>query len=172
MRKEPLVLDFIDSCCYAESGLSVTVKNLWADYKDWCLFSGLKSLSRSKFQAILDREFSLSFSPMRVMGIVPKPESDWEYWDPSSNRFLYLIKASGTPYVKIGISNNPQHRMACLQTGNPYDLELHACYVAGYQAEAYFKNYFAPLRKRGEWFSLGPEQFSYIEELLQDQVIG
>ena len=38
-------------------------------------------------------------------------------------QYLYIIHEKGTHYYKIGISDDPDKRLADLQTGNPRELE-------------------------------------------------
>ena len=41
-----------------------------------------------------------------------------------ASNYIYFIRAMGTPYVKVGISNNVERRLATLQTGNHEELRL------------------------------------------------
>lgn len=77
--------------------------------------------------------------------------------------YVYFIKASGSrAMVKIGKANEPEARLAELQTGCPDKLKLlasircksdkHAEYIEK-QAHRSFRKY----RSRGEWFHYAPE---------------
>ena len=70
-------------------------------------------------------------------------------------QFLYLIKCQ--QFVKIGVANHVESRLAQLSTGNPFPLEVLAVY--GFDdaeiAERAIHQRFANSRKRGEWFDLG-----------------
>ncbi|KAL8746171.1 MAG: hypothetical protein Q9190_001782 [Brigantiaea leucoxantha] len=47
-----------------------------------------------------------------------------ERTDPHGQGFVYLIRMSFTPFLKIGMSLDPEIRIRTLQTGNPYPLQL------------------------------------------------
>ena len=74
---------------------------------------------------------------------------------------IYFIGCNDQ-YVKIGVSNNPYHRMNDLQAGNPYDLSLLKIIDVSHKAEAYLHDKFSHLHHRGEWFSLNSELREYI----------
>lgn len=63
---------------------------------------------------------------------------------------LYFIRSG--QYVKIGISEAPQRRIASIQTSNPDELEVLAVVEGGAQLEAEMHRRFAALHYRGEWF--------------------
>lgn len=83
-------------------------------------------------------------------------------------QYLYLIRDSEGIY-KIGITNDPDFRLAQLQTGNPRLLELLSCY--GYEdassVERAIHQTFGQQRIRGEWFSLDNSHISKFEMLCQ-----
>jgi len=89
-------------------------------------------------------------------------------------QYIYLIKSkySYTEVYKIGIANNPQVRLAQLQTGNPYELEIVSCYGfndAGIVEKSLHQAY-KEKRLIGEWFELNyeqVEQFDVICSLLR-----
>ena len=68
---------------------------------------------------------------------------------------LYFIKMKGFNRVKIGIAQNPQHRMEVLQIGNPYELRL-ICVVpyGGKFLEKLIQKNFS--NYRGEWYEFSP----------------
>ena len=43
--------------------------------------------------------------------------------------FVYFVRVAGQSVFKVGISDNPEKRLAGLQTGCPYELQL--CYCLG-----------------------------------------
>ena len=69
-------------------------------------------------------------------------------------QYVYLIK-SETLY-KIGIANDPEGRLAQLQTGNPHVLELLSCYGFNNASvvEKSLHQAFSGANFRGEWFTL------------------
>lgn len=79
----------------------------------------------------------------------------WNLYTSLGGTRVYVIRAKGLTPVKVGIARNVRHRMAALQTGNPYELEiLHA--IPGDQAlETSLHREMADDRLVGEWFD-GP----------------
>lgn len=71
---------------------------------------------------------------------------------PSSTPHTYLIKAEGSPLVKIGFASNPKKRLASLQTGQPMTLSLLWSTPGNYEDALH--EAFADRRVRGEWFDL------------------
>jgi hypothetical protein len=66
--------------------------------------------------------------------------------------FLYLIRAEGTFYVKMGWSDEPGRRAAQLQTGCPHLLLIEAVLPAGRDEESVFAARIAASHVRGEWY--------------------
>lgn len=69
--------------------------------------------------------------------------------------WVYFIK--GGDYIKIGISNNPQFRLAELQVASPYKLQLlemtwYESNSKAYAVEHDLHNHFQYVRAEGEWF--------------------
>lgn len=86
----------------------------------------------------------------------PEPTGD-------PNLCLYVIGFEDEQFhgvVKIGVTNNLKKRLATLQTGNPWRLEVKACVYAtnAFHFETYLHEKFDPERMRpdGEWFDFGP----------------
>ncbi len=79
--------------------------------------------------------------------------------------YLYLIKSQ--EFYKIGIATDPQSRIAQLQTGNPYELEIFTCYAFDDASvvERAIHQVFKDDRVQGEWFGLRPEQIQKFEDL-------
>lgn len=78
-------------------------------------------------------------------------------------QYLYLIQCKANQFFthyKIGIANDVQTRLATLQTGNPFELELIECY--GFEnaeiVERAIHQAFKKQRIRGEWFELNSHQ--------------
>lgn len=75
-------------------------------------------------------------------------------------QYLYLIECKGN--FKIGIANDIKSRLASLQTGNPFDLTVMACF--GYEnaevVEKAIHQKFDASRLRGEWFSLDNDEIT------------
>ena len=72
-------------------------------------------------------------------------------------RYVYIIGSDQPPY-KVGISKNPQRRLAALQTGHPERLQIHH-QVATPAAqtrllEAVIHNNLKLHRCNGEWFDM------------------
>jgi len=84
-------------------------------------------------------------------------------------QYVYLIKSkyTYTEVYKIGIANDPQSRLAQLQTGNPYQLEIVSCYGfedAGVVEKSLHQAY-KEERLQGEWFELNHEQIEEFETI-------
>lgn len=73
-------------------------------------------------------------------------------------QYLYLIKCQ--QFVKIGVANDVQNRIAQLSTGNPFKLELLAVFAfeSANTVEAALHQRFLDKRKRGEWFVLSLQE--------------
>lgn len=84
-------------------------------------------------------------------------------------QYVYLIKSkySYTEVYKIGIANDPQSRLAQLQTGNPYKLEIISCY--GFEdasmVEKSLHQAYKSQRLQGEWFELNTVQVGQFETI-------
>lgn len=75
------------------------------------------------------------------------------------NMFVYFIKCCDKRgYIKIGTAKNVKDRIATLQTGNPYKLEILAIMKftdkrKAYNAEQKLHKIFRKYNVSGEWFS-------------------
>jgi hypothetical protein len=75
--------------------------------------------------------------------------------------YVYVVqevKASATAPIKIGVSNDIERRVACLQTCNPRKLELKASFgpmrkLDAYDLERHMHGELARYWLRGEWYS-------------------
>ena len=77
--------------------------------------------------------------------------------------YIYLVRCKGFDFYKIGISKiSAAHRLANLQTGCPFDLEvLHVGYAIGYKSiEVLLHNKYRQYSERGEWFKLNDKLVS------------
>jgi hypothetical protein len=74
-------------------------------------------------------------------------------------QYLYLIRCNEDAY-KIGIASDVRSRIASLQTGNPYKLELADCYSFpnAEVVERALHVKFDGVRMVGEWFRLRGDQ--------------
>lgn len=72
--------------------------------------------------------------------------------------YVYLIKMDSC--FKIGIAQDVESRLAQLQTGSPYDLEVVQCYEFhnAQTVEGALHQKFGDVRMRGEWFRLKENQ--------------
>jgi len=71
----------------------------------------------------------------------------------SKSGFIYIMKDTTHPYLKIGYSNNPSYRESTLQGEKP-TIELIAKYKGTMQQEQTCHRILAKYRKRGEWFEV------------------
>lgn len=68
--------------------------------------------------------------------------------------YVYFVRCN--EFVKIGIAKDPNARMAFMQTGNPYELELLRVFksTSPAQDEEMIHLELDKYRVRGEWFKL------------------
>jgi hypothetical protein len=77
---------------------------------------------------------------------------------------VYFVRAG--EHVKIGHTAGRVHkRLAQLQIGNPYRLELIGTMAGGPQQERAMHRRFAHLRAHGEWFQAAPDLLAAIAEV-------
>ncbi|MYX32250.1 MULTISPECIES: GIY-YIG nuclease family protein [unclassified Streptomyces] len=74
-----------------------------------------------------------------------------------SRRWVYLIGSPVVRPVKIGVSNDPEARLADLQVGSPVPLVLLWEAKGGQQLESALHQHFAAHRLHGEWFDFGED---------------
>jgi hypothetical protein len=70
---------------------------------------------------------------------------------------VYLIGPPNTCIAKIGVSDDPEARLADLQVGSHQPLVLLWKTSGGQGLESALHAYFAPYRIHGEWFDFGEE---------------
>jgi hypothetical protein len=82
--------------------------------------------------------------------------------------YLYLIRCKQEAF-KIGIASDVRSRVASLQTGNPYKLELAACYSfpSAEAVERVLHMKFDAVRMVGEWFRLSDNQLYEFTQICQ-----
>lgn len=80
--------------------------------------------------------------------------------------FIYVVEAENGLY-KIGKSVNPSGRLCSLQVDSPIDLQMYKTMSTDDMATAELSLHvmFESRRVRGEWFRLGEDDLSFIEEL-------
>lgn len=66
---------------------------------------------------------------------------------------LYFIQAEIGGPIKIGVSTDPQARLATLQSGSPFPLRILATAPGGYEYESELHARFTKDRLHGEWFN-------------------
>jgi hypothetical protein len=76
---------------------------------------------------------------------------------------IYLIKSEKTNTCKIGYASNPENRLAQLQTGNPFALELVAVIEGDIPEEKRIHQMFKSYRLKGEWFEYSVEIKEYFK---------
>lgn len=93
----------------------------------------------------------------------------------STKSYLYIIYNSSNNYIKIGVTNNIDRRLAELQTASA-DI-LHILYISpkcdnAYEFENKIHDHFSKYRKNGEWFNISPYiAIAYIESLFDNSEI-
>lgn len=80
--------------------------------------------------------------------------------------YVYFIRALGGPnLIKIGwTGRSAEYRLASLQSGSPYPLEIIAWVPGTVELEHAYHARFAHLRSFGEWFQESSTLFAAIEE--------
>ena len=76
---------------------------------------------------------------------------------------IYLIVNREEKFCKIGYSIEPKSRLAQLQTGNPYPLELLSVIEGEIQLEKEIHERFKECRLQGEWFVLTQDILDYFK---------
>ena len=69
------------------------------------------------------------------------------------------------PFVKIGISHNPERRLDELRIGCPHPIRIAAVVCGGSEVEKALHAQFADLRHQGDWFHLRGKLASLVLEL-------
>lgn len=72
---------------------------------------------------------------------------------------IYILRGKGTNLFKIGRTANPvETRVKQLQTGCPFEIEIHATFPTCWpsETERYYHRYLAQYRTVGEWFDVEP----------------
>lgn len=95
--------------------------------------------------AIFVDEVVDSWAP-KLISIVPVSDEGW----------VYILRAVGLEAVKIGFTSaaEPSARIASLQTGCPFDLELESFFCGTVADERALHEALDHRRARGEWFVL------------------
>lgn len=111
------------------------------------------------------------FSGPRILGIRPgvifgasdfrssRPSTQKAPSEPMTGSFLYVIRGDHN-MIKIGVTTNPQARLASLRTGSAFPIDY--CYLAatpgtGFDIEAGSHEMLKSHRCNGEWFDVAPE---------------
>jgi len=88
-------------------------------------------------------------------------------------RSVYLMRAGKRNY-KIGISQNPEKRLKCVQSGNPILVELiHS--IETYRAlniERLLHLVFSKQRLQGEWFKFSKYDIPYVVQVINSLVVN
>ena len=84
------------------------------------------------------------------------------------HKHLYLMKCNRTGHYKIGISIDPKHREATLQSEKP-TISMVGQWERMAVLEKRWHNYFASNRLRGEWFDLSKCQVQFMCSLMKKQ---
>lgn len=86
--------------------------------------------------------------------------------------YVYLIAAEGTQYFKIGYSINPQFRLAELQTGCPYFLQIVGQWPGSMEAEMRIHVRLESYRGIGEWFNVPSEILADVRVIIELECQG
>ena len=78
---------------------------------------------------------------------------------------IYVIRAIGSQYIKIGKAKNPLGRMKTLQTGTPYKLVLASCADWPDSSEKRLHRVLVDLYVIGEWYLLTDKTQSLIDHM-------
>lgn len=86
--------------------------------------------------------------------------------------YVYIIAAEGTQFFKIGYSENPQFRLAELQTGCPHFLKIIGQWPGSMEAESQIHIRLESCRGIGEWFSISPETMADVRVMIELECQG
>ena len=114
-----------------------------------------KGAVRGKFPLITEPFEPVSTPNVPVVRSASDPRPTLDNYVPSCLKDLYFIACDGQ--IKIGISQNPERRLATMRTGNTRPMELLAALPAMGWQEKVWHLAFCNLRRAGEWFSDTPE---------------
>jgi DNA-binding transcriptional ArsR family regulator len=78
---------------------------------------------------------------------------------------VYFIQSEYGGPIKIGVTNDPSHRLATLQTGHPSKLHILAVTPGGTKKEKEIHDAFSGVRISGEWFKPTPALMEYIDAI-------
>jgi hypothetical protein len=78
----------------------------------------------------------------------------------SSVYYVRMVNADG--FIKIGVATSPESRLANMQVGSPYELELMHSEPGDETLEAQLHARFQHLHVRGEWFRPDPDLVNFI----------
>ena len=86
---------------------------------------------------------------------------------PKREQFVYFIECAGL--IKIGVSVNPETRLASIQTANGHTARLLATVPGGTRLERQLHEKFKASRVGGEWFKPTNEIREYLREISPEQ---
>lgn len=82
-------------------------------------------------------------------------QHDWWYDQVDRPSFVYVLQGDQGGPIKVGVTTDVLGRIAGLQTGYPYELQLLHVVPGAHDLEAEFHRRLADAKLRGEWFD-GP----------------
>lgn len=82
------------------------------------------------------------------------------------NICIYLINIDNTNCYKIGCTADLVQRLICLQTSNPFKLNIVHSFVGGYKVEYYLHKIFDNYKIKNEWFELEENHIDLIKKLV------
>jgi len=96
-----------------------------------------------------------------------EPTDEWDFSIKRSTQSPLIYFAKAGPFVKIGKASgeSAEWRIATLQTGCPYEIELLATESGGHQEERALHRRFSEFHERGEWFRLEGALLDYIRSI-------
>jgi excisionase family DNA binding protein len=122
-----------------------------------CIYAALKRGEIPHFRLGELYRVRLSDVPARLVDRWSRDEGPCQRSDLPAGQAVYFL--GGCPgYVKIGFTTELARRVAELQPGSPYRLELLAYLINGtFADEKAYHRHFHSHRAEGEWFRLCPE---------------
>lgn len=133
---------------YEEGNLAIGTERYWSK-PDSYVIDGINWLTP---------KFKIDKVP-RKSKLASRPTDETDY--------VYLIRAGRTKLYKIGKSNDPQKRLASMQTASPFKLKLVHVFKAdnATAAEEALHRRLHENRKEGEWFELTDGQQKIISSI-------
>jgi hypothetical protein len=142
------------------------LKRVKAKGKWYCYFQAPNDDARVRLPSPDDPAFDNAY--LRQLGRLEGARVP--HWQAPTRPLQIYFIGGDAGHIKIGVSANPESRLAAIQTGSPIPLRILATVLGGYDAERAYHARFAAHRAQGEWFERHPEVLAEIDRLQEKTV--